>query len=86
MWRNSSKLATSGQVSAHYADEQVMNVSNINAIASLASGMKKSDVNLQIQVAVMKQGLEQQKQQAKGLLKMMDQSKAIVNGHVDVYA
>lgn len=45
--------------------------SSMNALASMATNMKSADVNLQINVAVMKQLMDQQEMVAQGLIEMI---------------
>jgi hypothetical protein len=50
----------------------VSGVSNsIDALASMATSLKGADVNLQINVAVMKQLMDQQEMVAQGLIEMI---------------
>ncbi|HPG38127.1 MAG TPA: YjfB family protein [bacterium] len=56
-------------------------------LASIAADMKAASVREQISMAVVKQTLDQSKQQANSLLKMMYQSNVNVapKGHIDLY-
>ena len=63
-----------------------MAMSNISTLAGIATGLKNLDIGLQLAAAVSRQILDQQQQQAAALLKMMKQSNAVVDGHVDTYA
>lgn len=48
--------------------------------------MQGTEIKQRISVAVMKQALEQQEKQAEALIRMMRQTSAVVDGHVDIYA
>jgi len=64
-----------------------MDISNMTNLASIAADMKAASVREQISMAVVKQTLDQSKQQANSLLKMMYQSNVNVapKGHIDLY-
>ncbi|MCC7354102.1 MAG: putative motility protein [Anaerolineae bacterium] len=49
-------------------------ISPSTALASLATGMKAQDVQMQIALAVLKQIQEQQKQQAEAFVEMIQQA------------
>lgn len=59
---------------------------NITSLASMASTMRGQEINQQISMAVYKQIQDQQEQQATAMVQMIQQSNAVVNGHVDTYA
>ncbi|GEM_PF-5155930 len=75
------------QVFPRCVDNYRMDISNMTNLASIAADMKAASVREQISMAVVKQTLDQSKQQANSLLKMMYQSNVNVapKGHIDLY-
>ncbi len=63
-----------------------MAISKVTSIAAQATEMQGTEIKQRISVAVMKQALEQQEKQAEALIRMMRQTSAVVDGHVDIYA
>lgn len=63
-----------------------MDITGTTSLARAAMQMTGAEIGQELSVAVTKQILNQNKQQAQALVDMVKQSNIVEDGHVDVYA